>query len=71
MESPRVLLADDLPEILETVTQLLRGDFEIVGYGGPVSSVGPPQSRSKQNWSQWHSKHTAGSTGAIHPAEKY
>jgi CheY-like chemotaxis protein len=32
MESPRVLLADDLPEILETVTQLLRGDFEIVGY---------------------------------------
>jgi DNA-binding NarL/FixJ family response regulator len=32
MESPRVLLADDLPEMLETVTQLLRDDFEIVGY---------------------------------------
>ena len=32
MECPRVLLADDLPEILETVTQLLRDDFEIVGY---------------------------------------
>jgi len=32
MESPRVLLADDLPGTLETVTQLLRDDFEIVGY---------------------------------------
>jgi DNA-binding NarL/FixJ family response regulator len=32
MESPRVLLADDLPEMLETVTQLLQDDFEIVGY---------------------------------------
>lgn len=32
MESPRVVLADDLPEMLETVTQLLRDDFEIVGY---------------------------------------
>jgi DNA-binding NarL/FixJ family response regulator len=32
MESPRVLLADDLPEMLGTVTQLLRDDFEIVGY---------------------------------------
>ena len=32
MESLRVLLADDLPEMLETVTQLLRDDFEIVGY---------------------------------------
>ena len=32
MKSPRVLLADDLPEMLETVTQLLRDDFEIVGY---------------------------------------
>src|SRR6201982_2749097 len=32
MESPRVLLADDLPEMLRTVTQLLRDDFEIVGY---------------------------------------
>jgi DNA-binding NarL/FixJ family response regulator len=32
MESPRVLLADDLPGMLETVTQLLRDDFEIVGY---------------------------------------
>jgi DNA-binding NarL/FixJ family response regulator len=32
MQSPRVLLADDLPEMLETVTQLLRDDFEIVGY---------------------------------------
>jgi len=32
MESPRVLLVDDLPEMLETVTQLLRDDFEIVGY---------------------------------------
>jgi CheY-like chemotaxis protein len=32
MGSPRVLLADDLPEMLETVTQLLRDDFEIVGY---------------------------------------
>jgi DNA-binding NarL/FixJ family response regulator len=32
MESPRVLLADDLPEMLEMVTQLLRDDFEIVGY---------------------------------------
>jgi DNA-binding NarL/FixJ family response regulator len=32
MESPRVLLADDLPEILEMVTYLLRDDFDIVGY---------------------------------------
>jgi DNA-binding NarL/FixJ family response regulator len=32
MKSPRVLLADDLPEMLEAVTQLLREDFEIVGY---------------------------------------
>jgi DNA-binding NarL/FixJ family response regulator len=32
MESPRVLLADDLPEMLETITQLLPDDFEIVGY---------------------------------------
>ncbi len=32
MECPRVLLADDLPEMLETVTLLLRDDFEIVGY---------------------------------------
>ena len=32
MESPRVLLADDLPGMLETVTQLLRNEFEIVGY---------------------------------------
>jgi CheY-like chemotaxis protein len=32
MESPRVLLADDLPGMLETVTLLLRDDFEIVGY---------------------------------------
>ena len=32
MESPRVLLADDLPEMLEKVTQLLRDDFDIVGY---------------------------------------
>jgi DNA-binding NarL/FixJ family response regulator len=32
MESPRVLLADDLPGMLATVTQLLRDDFEIVGY---------------------------------------
>jgi len=32
MESPRVLLADDLPEMLETLTQLLRDHFEIVGY---------------------------------------
>jgi DNA-binding NarL/FixJ family response regulator len=32
MESLRVLVTDDLPEMLETVTQLLRDDFEIVGY---------------------------------------
>jgi DNA-binding NarL/FixJ family response regulator len=32
MESPRVVLADGLPEMLETVTQLLRDNFEIVGY---------------------------------------
>src|SRR5690348_952952 len=32
MERPRVLLADDLPEVLETVTLLLQDDFEIVGY---------------------------------------
>lgn len=32
MESPRLLLADDLPEMLEKVAQLLRDDFEIVGY---------------------------------------
>jgi CheY-like chemotaxis protein len=32
MESPRVLLGDDLPGMLETVTQLLRDDIEIVGY---------------------------------------
>src|ERR1700739_2211818 len=32
MESPRVLLADDLPEMLETGTQLLRDHFVIVGY---------------------------------------
>jgi CheY-like chemotaxis protein len=32
MESPRALLANDLPGMLETVTQLLRDDIEIVGY---------------------------------------
>jgi DNA-binding NarL/FixJ family response regulator len=32
VESPRVLIADDLAEMLETVTQLLRDEFEIVGY---------------------------------------
>jgi len=32
MKSPRLLLADDLPEMLERATQLLRDDFEIVGY---------------------------------------
>jgi DNA-binding NarL/FixJ family response regulator len=32
MESPRVLLADDLPGMLGTVTYLLRDDCEIVGY---------------------------------------
>jgi DNA-binding NarL/FixJ family response regulator len=32
MESPRVLLADDLPEMLEKVALLLRDDFQIVGY---------------------------------------
>src|SRR5215470_5244721 len=32
MKSPRLLLADDLPEMLEKVTQLLEDDFEIVGY---------------------------------------
>jgi DNA-binding NarL/FixJ family response regulator len=32
MEYPRVLLVDDSREMLETVTQLLRDDFEIVGY---------------------------------------
>jgi len=32
MQSIRVLLADDLPKMLDTVTQLLRQDFEIVGY---------------------------------------
>jgi DNA-binding NarL/FixJ family response regulator len=32
MESPRVLLADDLPEMLGTVAQLLRDHCEIVGY---------------------------------------
>ena len=32
MESPRVVLADDLPGMLEMVTQLLRDNFEIVGY---------------------------------------
>ena len=31
MRTPRVLLADDLPEMLEKVTQLLRHDFDIVG----------------------------------------
>jgi DNA-binding NarL/FixJ family response regulator len=30
MESPRVLLADDLPEMLERVTLLLRDCFQIV-----------------------------------------
>jgi DNA-binding NarL/FixJ family response regulator len=32
METSRVLLAYDLPEISEKVTQPLRDDFEIVGY---------------------------------------
>jgi DNA-binding NarL/FixJ family response regulator len=32
MRTLRVLLADDLPEILGVVTLLLRDDFEIVGY---------------------------------------
>ena len=31
MASPRVLLADDAPEILEKVKQLLGKDFDIVG----------------------------------------
>jgi DNA-binding NarL/FixJ family response regulator len=31
MARPRVLLADDLPEVLERVTRLLRNDFDIVG----------------------------------------
>ena len=29
---PRVLLADDFPQILEEVEKLLRNDFEIVGF---------------------------------------
>src|SRR5689334_5014555 len=29
---PRVLLADDLPEVLEKVAELLRKDFDIVGF---------------------------------------
>jgi DNA-binding NarL/FixJ family response regulator len=32
MELPRVLVVDDLPAILETVTRILSDDFEIVGY---------------------------------------
>jgi DNA-binding NarL/FixJ family response regulator len=32
MASPRVLLADDMPEMVESVTQLLRRDFDVVGY---------------------------------------
>jgi DNA-binding NarL/FixJ family response regulator len=32
MKPPRVLLVDDLPEMLETVAQLFRDDFDIVGY---------------------------------------
>jgi DNA-binding NarL/FixJ family response regulator len=31
MASPRVVVADDTPEMLESVTQLLRRDFDIVG----------------------------------------
>jgi DNA-binding NarL/FixJ family response regulator len=31
MASPRVVVADDMPEMLESVTQLLRRDFDIVG----------------------------------------
>lgn len=32
MASPRVLLADDMPEMVKSVTQLLRRDFDVVGY---------------------------------------
>ena len=31
MASPRVVVADDMPEMRESVTQLLRHDFDIVG----------------------------------------
>jgi DNA-binding NarL/FixJ family response regulator len=31
MGCPRVLLADDLPEMLQKVTQLLQDDFDVVG----------------------------------------
>ena len=31
MGCPRILLADDLPEVRERVTELLRCDFDIVG----------------------------------------
>ena len=31
MGCPRVVLADDLPEVLQKVTQLLKDDFDIVG----------------------------------------
>jgi len=32
MDSPRVLLIDDIPEILEKIAYLLRDDCDIVGY---------------------------------------
>src|SRR5690349_11449669 len=32
MASPRVLLADDMPEMVKSLTQLLRRDFDVVGY---------------------------------------
>ena len=32
MESPRVLLVDDLSQFLEKVTYILRDEFDIVGY---------------------------------------
>ena len=32
MGCPRVLLADDLPEVLQRVAQLLKDDFEVVGF---------------------------------------
>ena len=31
MDSPRIVVADDLPEIRDKVAQLLRDDFDVVG----------------------------------------
>jgi ATP-dependent phosphoenolpyruvate carboxykinase len=43
MESSRLFLADDLPEMLDTVTPRPRDDVEIVGYRKAINPTSEPR----------------------------